>query len=63
MTASGLRGALESLRWSQRTLAAALRRPHNTIHRWATGEQEIPPEVADWLTYLSRVVESNPPPV
>ena len=62
MTPAAFRRALARLSWSQRTLAARLARPHNTIHRWSIGAQPIPDDVAEWLTDLvKRVAEVEPP--
>lgn len=62
MTPEAFKHHLATLGWSQRELAQRLGRPNNTIHRWASGAQAIPPEVALWLTTLARLVAANPPP-
>lgn len=62
MTPTDLRAALADLHWSQRGLAAILRKDERQVRRWATGEAQIPPAVADWLARLAEAMRANPPP-
>jgi transcriptional regulator with XRE-family HTH domain len=62
MTPKALKQHLTQLGWSQRELASRLGRPNNTVHRWASGAQPIPSEVALWLAALARALAANPPP-
>lgn len=63
MSPESLRACLAGLRWSQRGLADALNAHPTTVRRWATGEQAIPENVAEWLEDLARYVEQRPFPV
>jgi transcriptional regulator with XRE-family HTH domain len=62
MTPKAFKQHLTILGWSQRELASRLGRPNNTIHRWASGAQPIPPDVALWLAALACLIAANPPP-
>lgn len=62
MSPSDLREALASLRWSQRGLAEALECDDRLVRRWASGDAQVPPEVAAWLMELAGAHESRPPP-
>lgn len=63
MTPTALREALEVLRWTQRGLADVLGTHQTTVRRWATGQQEIPASVADWLDNLANFHRESPLPV
>jgi transcriptional regulator with XRE-family HTH domain len=62
VTPDDFREALTTLRWSQRTLAEALGISHNTAHRYANGQREIPADIAQWLSALAREARRRPPP-
>jgi transcriptional regulator with XRE-family HTH domain len=62
MTPADFRAALTTLRWSQRTLAEALGVSHNTVHRYANGDRQIPADVAQWLAGLAREARRRPAP-
>ena len=62
MTAAQLRAALVTVRWSQRTLAAAVGVDERQVRRWASGQYPMPQPLADWLTDLVVFHEDNLPP-
>ena len=62
MTPESLRVCLAALRWSQRGLADALNTHPTTVRRWATGEQDVPENVAAWLEDLARYAQQRPYP-
>jgi hypothetical protein len=62
MTGAGLQGCLEWLGWSNHALAGRLGCDEKVVRRWLAGEAEIPVQVADWISDLSRHVASKPPP-
>ena len=43
-------------------LAKLLGRDDRTVRRWATGDNEIPAEVAEWLAVLADCLAQNPLP-
>ncbi|MCK7474071.1 MAG: hypothetical protein MZV49_12310 [Rhodopseudomonas palustris] len=53
--------ALRSLRWSQRGLAAILECDDRLVRRWAAGQADIPPSVAEWLDALAQAHDALPP--
>ncbi len=63
MTPERLRECLALLRWSQRSLAAALTMDERQVRRWATGEAFIPEQVATWLERRAAAMAADPPPV
>lgn len=63
MTPDQLRAALHDLHWSQRGLAAILRKDERQVRRWATGDAQIPEDVANWMERVARAMRENPPPV
>jgi hypothetical protein len=63
MTSDEFRSCLEYLVWSQRGLARLLNRDDRTVRRWASGGNEIPADVADWLATLAACHAQHPPPV
>lgn len=62
MTPTRLRDCLALLRWSQRGLADALACDDRLVRRWASGDAEVPPEVAAWLDKLAATHQTHPPP-
>ena len=62
MTPSEFRVCLELLDWSQRGLAKLLGRDDRTVRRWATGDNEVPDDVAEWLAVLAACHAQHPPP-
>jgi ribosome-binding protein aMBF1 (putative translation factor) len=62
MTPNEFRICLEMLAWSQRGLARLLRRDERLVRRWASGENEIPAEIATWLAALADFHARRPPP-
>jgi transcriptional regulator with XRE-family HTH domain len=62
MDADRFRECLAALDWSQRSFASLLEINFATVQRWATGKQEIAPEIATWLETLARCHEANPRP-
>jgi transcriptional regulator with XRE-family HTH domain len=60
--ADRLRAALASLHWTQRGLAAILRRDERQVRRWLAGTYEPPRDVLEWLEMLAQVHAANPPP-
>ena len=63
MTPTRLRQCINALYWTQRGLAALLRRPEGTVRQWARGTVKIPPEVAEWLEARAQHAEATPPPL
>lgn len=57
-----LRLALATIRWSQRTLAAALRRDEKQVRRWLEGAYQPPDDVLAWLDTLAAFHAAHPPP-
>jgi ribosome-binding protein aMBF1 (putative translation factor) len=62
MTAPEFRICLEHLAWSQRGLARLLNRDDRLVRRWASGDNEIPADVAEWLATLAACHAQHPPP-
>ncbi len=62
MTPPEFRLCLESLAWSQRSLARMLGLDHQSVRRWASGQNEIPDNVAKWLATLAAFHAKHPPP-
>jgi transcriptional regulator with XRE-family HTH domain len=62
MDADRFRECLAALDWSQHSIARLLGVNFATVQRWATGKQEIPPDIATWLETLARCHEANPRP-
>ena len=63
MTPERFRQCLDALSWSGRGLAALLGIDERQVRRWASGEYEVPDNIAAWLERLARFHERNPPPV
>lgn len=57
-----LRGALASIQWSQRQLAAMLQRDERQVRRWASGASYMPGDVLAWLEDLAACHRAMPPP-
>jgi transcriptional regulator with XRE-family HTH domain len=62
VTSERFRACLAALDWSQRSFASLMGINFVTVHRWATGKQEIPTDIAAWLETLARCHEANPRP-
>jgi transcriptional regulator with XRE-family HTH domain len=64
MTPTRLRECLESLRWSQRELAAALGCNDRLVRRWAVGAPgyAVPESLGEWLEVLATTHIRHPPP-
>lgn len=62
MTPAAFRANLAALCWTQRSFAAMLGCPHNTVHRWARGQAAIPLSIATWLEEMRQHFEWHPPP-
>lgn len=62
MTPDDFRECLALLHWSQRGLAAVLGRDERQIRRWASGDYEVPTNIAAWLARLAEFHRTNPPP-
>lgn len=62
MTPIAFKNALDTLRWSQRTVAEAIGVSQQTAWRYAIGERRVPDDVARWLETLVRHAAENPPP-
>jgi ribosome-binding protein aMBF1 (putative translation factor) len=54
MTPDAFRNALTIIGWSQRGLADHLACDNRMARRWASGELQVPPEIARWLTALAN---------
>jgi hypothetical protein len=63
MTADEFRACLDALDWSQRSLARLLDRDERMVRRWASGQYDIPDEVAGWLRALAAFHAHHPPPL
>ena len=63
MTLDRFRECRAAPRWSQRGLADALGVHPATARRWATGENTIPINVAQWLEDLAAVHQGRPVPM
>ena len=57
-----LRIALAALHWTQRGLAAVLRRDERGVRRWLSGDYEPPADLLAWLETLAAFHRDNPPP-
>ena len=62
MTPDRFRECLDLIRWSQRGLADALGRNERTIRRMATGEMDVPADLAAWLDRRADAMKADPPP-
>ena len=56
-------GRREFLAWSQRSLARMLGLDDRSVRRWASGQTEIPDNVAKWLATLAAFHAKHPPPL
>jgi DNA-binding transcriptional regulator YiaG len=63
MTRAEFRACLEQLAWSQRDLARVLGLDDRLMRRWASGQNEIPGNIAHWLTTLATFHAKHPPPL
>ena len=62
MTPERFRACLDALFWSGRLLAALLDIDERQVRRWASGQYEIPPDIAAWLERRAQAMEADPPP-
>jgi hypothetical protein len=62
MTQSEFRICLEHLAWSQRGLARLLGLDNRLVRRWASGQSEIPDNIAHWLATLAAFHAKHPCP-
>ncbi|AWB23015.1 hypothetical protein DA075_20620 [Methylobacterium currus] len=62
MTSDRFRECLTLLRWSQRGLAEALACDDRIVRRWASGDAEIPADLAAWLETLAQAHAAAPAP-
>ena len=62
MTPNEIRICLEHLAWSQRGLARLLDLDDRLVRRWASGQNEIPDNIAHWLAMLAAFHAEHPPP-
>jgi hypothetical protein len=63
MTPAEFRICLELLAWSQRGLAKVLGLDDRMVRRWAAGQNEIPGNIAAWLTTLAAFHAQHPAPL
>jgi ribosome-binding protein aMBF1 (putative translation factor) len=63
MTPTQFRACLDTLDWSQRSLARLLDRDERMVRRWASGQCTIPEDVAEWLTTLAAFHAKHPVPL
>ena len=63
MTPREFRICLELLAWSQRGLARLLGLDDRTVRRWASGQNEIPDNIATWLATLAAFHAEHPVPL
>jgi hypothetical protein len=63
MTPREFRICLELLAWSQRGLARQLGFDDRTVRRWASGQNEIPSNIAHWLATLAAFHAKHPAPL
>jgi hypothetical protein len=63
MTPPELRLCLDLLAWSQRGLARMLGLDDRTVRRWASGQNEIPDNIARWLATLAAFHAKHPRPL
>jgi ribosome-binding protein aMBF1 (putative translation factor) len=54
---------LNVIGWNKSELAHRLGRNLRTVQRWASGQNETPREVLQWLERLAAAHEDNPAPV
>ena len=62
MTPDRFNKCLTALRWTEDTLASALRCDISLPQAWGSGEVVVPSGVAAWLETLAQVHEGLPPP-
>ena len=63
MTPTEFRVCLDLLAWSQRGLARLLDLDDRLVRRWASGANEVPEDVAGWLTTLAAFHAKYPAPL
>lgn len=62
MTPEELQEALEGIGWSAAQLAQETGRPRQRGYDWITGLQDVPQDVAAWITEAAAWMRENPPP-
>jgi len=62
MTPDRLRECLTALHWSQRGLGDILGVQERQVRRWATGEYDMPAQIAAWIERAAEWHEANPAP-
>ena len=62
MTSDKFRTCLDTLGWSQRSLARLLDCDERMVRRWAAGQYSIPDNVAGWLATLAAFHAEHPAP-
>ena len=63
MTPPEFRLCLDLLAWSQRGLARLLGLDDRGVRRWASGQNEIPHDIATWLATLAACHARHPAPL
>ena len=63
MTPLEFRLCLDLPAWSQRGLARMLGLDDRTVRRWASGQNEIPDNIAHWLATLAAFHAKHPSPL
>jgi hypothetical protein len=63
MTPPEFRICLELLAWSQRGLARMLNLDDRSVRRWASGQNDIPDDIAHWLATLAAFHAKHPAPL
>ena len=63
MTPPEFRLCLDLLAWSQRGLARLLGLDDRGVRRWASGQNEIPDNIAHWLATLATFHAKHPRPL
>ncbi len=62
MTPYSFRTCLQSIGWSDRSLAEKLGIHANRVRRWSNGKYEVPPPIAVWVEKLAAVHDRHPRP-
>jgi ribosome-binding protein aMBF1 (putative translation factor) len=62
MTPTRFRECLGLIGWSQRGLSTRIESDERLVRRWASGDAEIPPSVAEWLETLAKIHAEFPSP-
>jgi len=62
MTPQAFRFALQIVGWSPTSLARHLQCDESLCRRWASGNNAVPPKVAEWLRLVVQAHLAMPPP-